>query len=202
MSSRLDPWLSIRKMRQRSRSVVKKQRSLACRSRERTSGLLGASQDVPEFQRRRGVRGKGCCARHAGRKRQQGQRTRASDLADVAASRRDFGRRSARRLERLQGAVLLEFAPDADRPGGRASLGLCQGRDQVAFGHVDGLRLRCRSCGALVGIPEEQEPGVEVTSRMVASQMRRAVRSDVFAPEVQEFERGAGLIQAPLPNAE
>ena len=41
----------------------------------------------------------------------------------------------------------------------------------------------------------------EVTSRMVASEMLKAVRPDVFAPEVQEFERGAGLIQAP-PNAE
>ena len=43
-------------------------------------------------------------------------------------------------------------------------------------------------------------PAAEVTSRMVVSEMLKAVRPDVFAPEVQEFERGAGLIQAP-PNA-
>ena len=44
-----------------------------------------------------------------------------------------------------------------------------------------------------------KRPAAEVTSRMVASEMLgRSVRT--FAPEVQEFERGAGLIQAP-PNA-
>jgi hypothetical protein len=32
---------------------------------------------------------------------------------------------------------------------------------------------------------------------MVASEMLKASRSDVFAPEVREIERGAGLIQAP-----
>ena len=56
--------------------------------------------------------GKGAVARHAGRERQQGQGTRSGDLADVSASRRDFGRRSAGRPERLHGAVLLEFAPE------------------------------------------------------------------------------------------
>lgn len=41
-------------------------------------------------------------------------------------------------------------------------------------------------------------PAVEITSRMVVDAMLKATRPDVFAPEVPDFDRGAGLIQAPL----
>ena len=44
-----------------------------------------------------------------------------------------------------------------------------------------------------------RESGSEVTSRMVAAEMLKAARIDVFAPGVQEIERGAGLLRAPAP---
>jgi hypothetical protein len=40
-------------------------------------------------------------------------------------------------------------------------------------------------------------PGVEITSRLVAAEILKAARVDVFAPDVPEVDRGAGLIQAP-----
>ncbi len=43
-----------------------------------------------------------------------------------------------------------------------------------------------------------QRPGTEVTSRMVVDAMMKGVRSDVFAQDVEDVDRGAGLVQAPL----
>jgi hypothetical protein len=43
-----------------------------------------------------------------------------------------------------------------------------------------------------------RNPGEAVTSRMVADAMLQAVRTDVFTADVQDIERGVGLIQAPL----
>jgi hypothetical protein len=40
-------------------------------------------------------------------------------------------------------------------------------------------------------------PAVEVTSRMVVDAMLKAARVEVFAPDVPDVDRGAGLIQAP-----
>jgi hypothetical protein len=72
-------------------------------------------------------------------------------------------------------------------------------------GQIRALSGTSMACACAAGVAalwweylRSKRPAGEVTSRMVASEMLKAVRPDVFAPEVQEFERGAGLIQAPL----
>jgi hypothetical protein len=73
------------------------------------------------------------------------------------------------------------------------------------FAEKSGTSMACACATGVAALWWEylrsKRPAEEVTSRMVASEMLGAVRRDVFAPEVQEFERGAGLIQAP-PNQE
>jgi subtilisin family serine protease len=71
-------------------------------------------------------------------------------------------------------------------------------------GEIRWLSGTSMSCACAAGVAalwweylRSKKPAAEVTSRMVASEMLKAARSDVFAPEVQAFERGAGLIQAP-----
>ena len=44
-----------------------------------------------------------------------------------------------------------------------------------------------------------RNPSGEVTSRMVTAEMLKAARTDVFARDTRETERGAGLLQAPPP---
>lgn len=75
-------------------------------------------------------------------------------------------------------------------------------------GQIRALSGTSMACACAAGVAalwweylRSKRTATEVTSRMVASEMRKAVRPDVFAPGVQESERGAGLIQAP-PNAE
>lgn len=75
-------------------------------------------------------------------------------------------------------------------------------------GEIRALSGTSMACACAAGIAalwweylRSRQPAAEVTSRMVTSEMLKAARPNVFAPEVQEFERGAGLIQAP-PNAD
>ena len=86
---------------------------------------------------------------------------------------------------------------------------VCAPGHQILSAHLGGelksLNGTSMSCAHAAGIAalwweclRSRNPGREVTSRMVADEMLKAVRTDVFTRDTQEFERGAGLLQAPL----
>jgi subtilisin family serine protease len=84
-------------------------------------------------------------------------------------------------------------APGADLPSAAQGGGLTpMSGTSTACAHAAGIAALWWEC------LRSRNPRTEVTSRMVADEMLKAVRTDVFAPEVEGDERGAGLVQAPL----
>ena len=70
-------------------------------------------------------------------------------------------------------------------------------------GKLSALSGTSMSCAHAAGVAalwweylRSRNPG-EVTSRMVAAEMLKAVRTEGFSSDTQEIERGAGLLQAP-----
>ena len=88
--------------------------------------------------------------------------------------------------------------PTLTAPGFQVPSAYLQGKVQT----LSGTSMAC-ACAAGVAalwweyLRSKRRPA-EVTSRMVATEMLKAVRSDIFAPDVQESERGAGLVQSPF----
>ena len=74
-----------------------------------------------------------------------------------------------------------------------------------AIRQLSGTSMACACAAGVAALWWEylrsKRSATEVTSRMVMSEMLKAVRSDVFAPEVTADTRGTGLIQAPAPRA-
>lgn len=71
-------------------------------------------------------------------------------------------------------------------------------------GEIKSLSGTSMACACAAGVAalwweylRSKHPATDVTSRMVASEMMKAVRTDGFAPGVQASDRGAGLIQVP-----
>jgi hypothetical protein len=66
---------------------------------------------------------------------------------------------------------------------------------------LNGTSMSCAHAAGVAALWWEclrnRNPGGEVTSRMVAAEMLKTSRTDVFARDTQEIERGAGLLQAP-----
>ena len=73
-------------------------------------------------------------------------------------------------------------------------------------GNLRSLQGTSMSCAHAAGVAalwweylRSRNPSGEVTSRMVTAEMLKAARTDVFARDTRETERGAGLLQAPPP---
>jgi len=66
---------------------------------------------------------------------------------------------------------------------------------------LQGTSMSCANAAGIAALWWEclrsRNPGREITSRMVAAEMLKAARTDVFTRDTQEIDRGAGLLQAP-----
>ena len=117
----------------------------------------------------------------------------------VAASRgrrRNFGRRGRAGPERLSHRLVLEHLPAARRARGRHLLRPYWRRPASTDRHEHGRPPRGRRCRTWWEALASRGFG-GVSARAVAARLLATARPDVFVPDVDQPDRGEGLVTAP-----